>query len=162
MVWTGNRDQRDIWCGPVHGIREIYGEDRSTGSGRYTGRDQPMGPGRYEVWSTGSGRYTGRDQSMGPGRYIYGVDQSMGSGRYVVWSTGSGDFKMCCLVYWILKCGAWAGLRDHNRQFHAYSMKIMQYRPLHRLNTGFGQHCSLGSIVYVHINLYFKKSIHGV
>ena len=55
-----------------------------------------------------------------------------------------------------------AGLRDHNRQFHAYSMKIMQYRPLHRLNTGFGQHCSLGSIVYVHINLYFKKSIHGV
>ena len=127
MVWTGNRDQRDIWCGPVHGIREIYGEDQSTGSGRYTGRDQSMGP-----------------------------------GRYVVWSTGSGDFKMCCLVYWILKCGAWAGLRDHNRQFHAYSMKIMQYRPLHRLNTGFGQHCSLGSIVYVHINLYFKKSIHGV
>ena len=70
MVWTGNRDQRDIWCGPVHGIREIYGEDQSAGSGRYTGRDQSMGPGRYVVWSTGSGRYTGRDQAMGPGRYM--------------------------------------------------------------------------------------------
>ena len=128
------------WKGPVHGTREICS----------------MVHGIREIYWKGPVHETREIHT------VYGVDQSMGSGRYVVWSTGSGDFKMCCLVYWILKCGAWAGLRDHNRQFHAYSMKIMQYRPLHRLNTGFGQHCSLGSIVYVHINLYFKKSIHGV